>query len=120
VDTDPRAVAGRVHNLPLQRGRLTGRDRDVVAARQILLRDDVGLLPLTGPGGVGKTRLAIQVAAELVDRFEDGVFFVELASIVDPALVPSTIARALGAVPLRRLRSSASRRGHLTQPVLSS
>ena len=53
-------------------------------------------MTLTGPGGTGKTRLSLQVAADLVDDFEDGVFFVELAPISDPALVPATIAQVLG------------------------
>ena len=53
-------------------------------------------LTLTGPGGTGKTRVALQAAAELTDEYEDGVFFVALAAIADPALVAPTIARALG------------------------
>ena len=53
-------------------------------------------MTLTGPGGTGKTRLGLQVAADLLDDFEHGVFLVELAPISDPALVPSTIAQALG------------------------
>ena len=53
-------------------------------------------MTLTGPGGTGKTRLGLQVAAELLDRFEDGAYFVELAPISDPGLVPSAIAEVLG------------------------
>jgi predicted ATPase len=56
----------------------------------------VRLLTLTGPGGTGKTGLALQAGAELLEDFDDGVFFVSLASITDPDLVPSTIAKPLG------------------------
>jgi predicted ATPase/class 3 adenylate cyclase len=85
----------RRHNLPVQPASLLGREREVADVRAVLLRDDVRLVTLTGPGGTGKTRLSVQVAAELIDHFEDGVYFVALATIAEPALVPSTIAQAL-------------------------
>jgi predicted ATPase/class 3 adenylate cyclase len=86
----------RVHNLPELPTALLGRQREVAAVRALLLREDARLVTLTGPGGIGKTRLGLQVAAELVDHFADGVFFVALAPIADPELVAPTVAQTLG------------------------
>lgn len=84
------------HNLPVQFTPLIGREREVAAVQQLLQRQEVRLLTLTGPGGTGKTRLGLQVAAELTGGFSDGVFFVNLAPISDPELVVPTITQALG------------------------
>jgi predicted ATPase/DNA-binding CsgD family transcriptional regulator len=82
--------------IPTPATRLIGRAGEVVAARARLLLPEVRLLTFTGPGGVGKTRLAVGVAIGLVDHFPDGVHFVDLSPIRDPALVHTTIAHSLG------------------------
>src|SRR6266702_3934647 len=85
-----------LHNLPVQPTPLIGREREVAAVQQLLLREDVRLLTLTGPGGSGKTRLGLHVAAELSDHFTDGIYFVNLAPISDAELVVPTVAQTLG------------------------
>src|SRR5438105_1845014 len=98
LDTHP-------HNLPVQPTPLIGRQREVAAVQQLLLREDVRLLTLTGPGGSGKTRLGLHIAAELSDHFTDGISFVNLAPIGDAELVVPTIAQTLGVkeVPTRSM-----------------
>ncbi len=91
-----RTLEGHPNNLPPQPTPLVGRERAVDEVLGRLLAPGVRLLTLTGPGGTGKTRLGLQVAAEVLDEFEDGAFFVPLAAITDPELVPPTIAKALG------------------------
>jgi predicted ATPase/class 3 adenylate cyclase len=91
-----KSLESRPNNLPRQPTPFLGREREVGEVVDLLRRDDVQLLTLVGPGGTGKTRLAMQAAAELVDGFADGVFFVPLAALDDPALVPVAVAGALG------------------------
>jgi predicted ATPase len=82
-------------NLPVLPTPLVGRNRELAELQALLARDDVRLLTMTGPGGTGKTRLALQVAAERIGSFADGVFVVALAPIRDPQLVPETVASVL-------------------------
>jgi predicted ATPase/class 3 adenylate cyclase len=91
-----RTLAGRPNNLPIQPNPLVGRESEVEEIVERLRGEEVRLLTLTGPGGTGKTRLALQVGADLLEDFDDGVFFVSLANVTDPELVPSTIAGSLG------------------------
>ncbi len=82
------------HNLPLQLTSFVGREKEILEVKRSLLGDR--FVTLTGPGGTGKTRLALQVAAELLELFPDGCWMVELASIADPLLVPQSVAAVLG------------------------
>lgn len=92
--TEPASVQRRT-NLPRPVTRLIGRNQELSAACNFLRQEECRLLTLTGPGGTGKTRLALQVAADLLDHFEDGVFFVDLVSLGDPGLLISKIAATL-------------------------
>jgi predicted ATPase len=94
------------NNLPTQLTSFLGREREIAEARQLLI--DGRLLTLTGPGGTGKTRLSLQIAADATDRFPDGIYFVPLGMIAQPDLVLPTIGQAVGLVdpgvePLERL-----------------
>lgn len=89
-----RAASGKLVNLPAQLTSFIGREAELAEARQLL--DQARLLTLTGPGGSGKTRIAVQLAAEVADDFADGVWFVALEPIRQPELVAPTIATTLG------------------------
>lgn len=113
---EPRALPPRREeapdHLPWQPTPLVGRERETIRLRQMIEDPAVRLITLTGPGGAGKTRLAVHVAGEAVERFPDGVFFVNLGTLRDAGLVGVTIARTIGIMPepgaemLEGLRSS--------------
>ncbi len=108
----------RSHNLPAQVTPLIGREQEVAAVCALLRRPEVRLVTLTGTGGVGKTRLGLEVATDMLANFADGVCFVPLASISDADLVIPTIAQALGIKeagerPLANLLQASVRDKHL-------
>ena len=111
-----RSLRARRTNLPAPRTSFVGRDREIVEVGGLL--DTTRLLTITGPGGTGKTRLALQVASGRLDRYPDGVHFVDLSSIAEPAFVVPSIARAF------RLRETPGRdlaetlRDHLAEREL--
>src|SRR5205085_780305 len=84
-------------NLPIPATAFLGRERELQEVQALISRPDVRLLTLSGPGGTGKTRLALQAAAEVAEGFPDGIYWVPLASLRDPSLVLDVAARALGA-----------------------
>jgi predicted ATPase/transcriptional regulator with XRE-family HTH domain len=92
--------------VPLPLTRLIGREHEVSILCDVLTASDYRLVTLTGPGSVGKTRLALAVAAQLTERFADGVWIVELAPLADAALLPAAIAQVLGV------------RAHGSQPLI--
>jgi predicted ATPase/serine/threonine protein kinase len=89
-------VETRPANLPVQRTGFVGREKEVAAAKELLLRPDVRLVTVTGPGGIGKTRLAVHVASSLVEFFPGGIHFVPLSPVIDPGLIASVIVQTLG------------------------
>jgi len=91
-----RSLENRPNNLPLQPTPFIGRERELKAVHTLLADPNTRLLTLTGAGGTGKTRLALQAAADRIEEYEDGVYFVELAAMADASLVPSVIAHSLG------------------------
>src|SRR5271165_3604727 len=109
------------NNLPLQRTAFIGRKRETAVLGQLLGRGDVQLVTLTGPGGIGKTRLALQVAGEITSQFPGGIGFVALASVGESSLIASAIAQGVG---LREVGTQSPQEGlkeylgGLSQPML--
>ena len=95
VPSTPKATGRRARDLPIPRTSFVGREQQVADAGRLLLRDDVRLLTLTGPGGSGKSRLALATASSVATKFSGGLQFVALASVLDSNLVASAIAEAL-------------------------
>ncbi len=91
-----KSLGARPNNLPVQLTPMVGRQEELTELSRMLRRDGLRLVTLTGPGGTGKTRLSLQAAAEALDDFSDGVYFVPLAAITEPPLVATAILQALG------------------------
>lgn len=114
------ATSSLLGSLPMPRTRIIGRERERAQARTSLLDDAVSLLTLTGPGGVGKTRLALAIADDCAPSFTDGVVWVDFAPLGDPALIAATVARALDIVlaPDRPVEEELARHLHSRQALL--
>jgi predicted ATPase len=96
TDLQIRRAENRPSNLPVPGTALVGREEEIAAAKQLLERPEVRLVTITGPGGIGKSRLAIEVARQMAEQFFSGVYFVPLAAVTDPGLIPLMIAQTLG------------------------
>jgi transcriptional regulator with XRE-family HTH domain len=92
---EPAPASPAPPELPLPPAGFVGREHEIAATTHLLLLPEVRLLTLTGPGGVGKTRLALEAARRVSENFPDGVAFVDLAPVAEAGLVPATMARAL-------------------------
>src|SRR5580698_2759861 len=91
-----RQAEPRASNIPVQRTAFVGREKEIAAAKELLLSKDIRLLTITGPGGIGKTRLGVEIAGGLLENFPGGIHFVPLSPLRDPALVASVIVQTLG------------------------
>jgi len=91
-----RPVETRPANIPVQRTRFVGREKEVAAVQELLSRPNVRLVTITGPPGIGKTRLAVEVAGGLVHQFPAGAHYVPLSALNDPGLIASVVVEALG------------------------
>ncbi len=121
AEASARPSEPRPNNLPVQRTAFIGREHEATSLRELLGRAEVQLVTLTGPGGIGKTRLALQVANQSAAEFPGGVCFVPLSAVSDPALIAPTIAQALGVRETGNQSSQESLKdyvGNLDQPTL--
>ncbi|MFZ1974406.1 MAG: protein kinase [Candidatus Acidiferrales bacterium] len=91
-----RQTEARPANIPVQRTGFVGREKEVAAAKELLLRGDVRLMTVTGPGGIGKTRLGVEVASGLAERFPGGAHFVPLSPLRDAGLMAAAIVQTMG------------------------
>jgi predicted ATPase len=96
LEASPQARLARPVNLPAQRTTFVGRARERAALKELLGQPDASVVTLTGPGGIGKTRLALEVAREIADDFRGGVHLVPLAPVNDPDAIAATISQVLG------------------------
>jgi predicted ATPase/class 3 adenylate cyclase len=90
-----RSVGAHPTNLPPRLPELIGRDQDIAAVTELVSSPEISVVTLVGPGGTGKTRLSLALAAEMLPSFPDGVFFVDLSALSDPSLVIASIAQVL-------------------------
>jgi predicted ATPase/DNA-binding CsgD family transcriptional regulator len=105
-------------NLPIMLGSFIGREEEQAWVRSLVLEEGIRLVTLTGPGGVGKTRLAVEVAGQLGGHFQDGAVFVSLAPISDPGLVSAAIAHALDVREVHNIPLLQTLQGHLQRRAL--
>jgi predicted ATPase len=91
-----RQAEPRPANIPVQRTAFVGREKEIAAAKELLVSKDIRLLTITGPGGIGKTRLGVEIATGLQENFPGGIHFVPLSPLRDPALIASVIVQTLG------------------------
>src|SRR3989454_5802072 len=123
-ETPVRGPQTRPSNLPIQRTVFVGRDRELAAVKELLLRPDVHLVTLTGAGGIGKTRLGLQAAEDVAHHFPSGVYHVPLAPVDDPKLIAPIIAQTLGVrqtgvqLPLEILKEYLQNSLHMPMLVL--
>lgn len=121
VDPETRSTVRSPSNMPVQRTAFIGRDREVANLRQLLSRGDVRLVTLTGPGGIGKTRLAVQVVTEMGDSFTGSVCFVSLSAVSGNESMTRAIAESIGVRDVPGQSSEESLKEYvraLTQPLL--